>query len=139
MKLFQFTRENLLYFRKQIPRKNFLYFLKRKLFLYFGKQKPRENCLYFKKRKPEKNSLYFRKRNFSYILGKEYSEPCHNGTILIFQEMNIQHPGFFFQKWRFLPLYFFIFQEVTLRAQKMKKPLLKCFLYFGKETLLLQA
>ena len=28
------------YFRKQKPRKNFLYFLKRKLFLYFQKQKP---------------------------------------------------------------------------------------------------
>ena len=35
-----------LYFRKQNPRKNFLYFIKRKFFLYFGKQKPPKNSLY---------------------------------------------------------------------------------------------
>ena len=35
--------------------RSFLYFLKRKLFLYFGRRKPR------------KNSLYFRKRNFLII------------------------------------------------------------------------
>ena len=32
-------KENLLYLRKQKPQKNLLYFLKRKLFLYFRKQK----------------------------------------------------------------------------------------------------
>ena len=36
---------------KQKPQKNFLYFLKRKLFLYFGKRKPLENSLYIIKRK----------------------------------------------------------------------------------------
>ena len=40
MKLLSPPQEYFLYFRKQKPRKNFLCFLKRKLFFYFQKQKP---------------------------------------------------------------------------------------------------
>ena len=41
--------------------KNFLYFPKRKLFLYFGKQEPWKNSLHFRKRKSTLiNFLYFR-------------------------------------------------------------------------------
>ena len=53
-----------LYFRKSnflaLILRNFLYFLKRKLFLYFGTQKPRKNSLYFRKR----NFIKFEEVNF---------------------------------------------------------------------------
>ena len=55
-------RENFLYFRKQKPRKNVIYLLKRKLFLYFGKRKSQQNSLYFTK----KNRTYV-----SYVSGKD--------------------------------------------------------------------
>ena len=50
--------------------KKFLYFLKRKLFLYFGKQRPRK---------------------ISYVLGN--GTCLYFQTFLIFQERNIQNPG----------------------------------------------
>ena len=69
-----------LYFRKWIFLYqilwNFFYFLKKKLFLYFGKRKPRKKYFYFRKllifqevtfraRNPLlRNILYFRKSNF---------------------------------------------------------------------------
>ena len=53
--------------------RNFSYFLKRKLFLYFRKQKP------------TKKSLYFRKRNFFYISGNGNPEKR-----FIFQEVTLQ-------------------------------------------------
>ena len=36
------SRENFLYLKKRKPRRNLLYFLKRKLFLYFRKRKPQK-------------------------------------------------------------------------------------------------
>ena len=48
----------------------------------------------------------FKKWKFSYILGKAYSEPFHNRTFPIFQEMDVQNPGLYFWKWSFLPLFF---------------------------------
>ena len=45
MKLFSPPRENVLCFRKWKPLKNSLYFLKRKLFLYFWKREPSKNYL----------------------------------------------------------------------------------------------
>ena len=46
--------------------RNFLHFLKRKLFLYFGKRKPRKNSLHFRKR----NFLIFQET--SYVLGSNF-------------------------------------------------------------------
>ena len=47
-------KKNSLYFGKwnflTLILRNFLYFLNRKLSLYFGKRKPRKNSLYFRKR-----------------------------------------------------------------------------------------
>ena len=68
--------EKFLYFRKRKPRKNFSYFLKRKLFLYFRKREPGKKFLYFRKQnfqssKNEKKKttfkmfFYFRKLNCS--------------------------------------------------------------------------
>ena len=65
-----------------------MYFLERKLLLYFRKQKS------------QKNSLRLRELNFFYISG--------NGN----------------------PKKLLIFQEVTFRAQMMKKTTLKMFLIF---------
>ena len=48
--LYFLKRKLFSYFRKQKAQKNFLYFLKRKLFLYFPKWKPRTDFLYFSKR-----------------------------------------------------------------------------------------
>ena len=59
MEPFSPSPENLSFFRKRKPRKNFLYFLKGKLFLYF------ENL--------KKTYLYSRKQLF-YVSGKVYSE-----------------------------------------------------------------
>ena len=42
-------RENLLYFRKQKPRKNLFFLLKRKLILYFGRRRPPKGFLYFRR------------------------------------------------------------------------------------------
>ena len=53
--------------------RNFLYFLKRKLFLYFRKRKPRK-IPYIS---GNGTFLYFLKTNFSYISGKVYLEPWH--------------------------------------------------------------
>ena len=53
--------------------KNSLYFLKRKLFLYFGKRKPR------------KSSLYFRQRNF-FNLQEELSKPQKIKFLIFFQK-----------------------------------------------------
>ena len=50
MKLFNPPRENVLCFRKWKPLKNSLYFLKRKLFLYFWKREPSKNYLSSRKR-----------------------------------------------------------------------------------------
>ena len=71
MALFTPPRESLLYFRKRKPLKNFLYFLKRKLFLYFGKRKPRKNSLYFGKRKRLKT--YFSGSNFPFLKNEKNS------------------------------------------------------------------
>ena len=72
MELVTPPRENLLYFRKRKPLKNFLYFLKRKLFLYFGKRKPRKNSLYFRKRKRLKTP-YFSGSNFPFLKNEKNS------------------------------------------------------------------
>ena len=63
----------------------------------------------------KKNSLYLRKWNFSYISGKEYSEPWCNGTFL------------YFRKWSFLILYFSYISESNSPSSKNneKKPTLK--------------
>ena len=53
--------------------KNFLCFLKSKLFLYFGKQKQRKKFLIFHETEP------------FFIIGKEYLEAWHNETLLILQ------------------------------------------------------
>ena len=50
MKLFNPPQENVLCFRKWKPLKNSLYFLKRKLFLYFWKREPSKNYLSSRKR-----------------------------------------------------------------------------------------
>ena len=80
--------------------RNFLYFLKRKLFLYLGKGNP------------EKTSYNFSKEGFSYISGKGNSEknPYISGN------GNSKK--------------LLIFQEVTSRAQKIKNPTLKKLLIF---------
>ena len=53
------------------PRENFLSFLKKKLFLYFGKRKPGKDSLYFRKRKPKElltfQEVTFRARNIRKI------------------------------------------------------------------------
>ena len=68
--------------------KKFLYFLKRKLFLYFRKwnpalfttslknkrNPPREESLYFRKQKTRKKSCIFSKENCSYISVNGYSK-----------------------------------------------------------------
>ena len=66
----------------------FLYFLKRKLFLYFGNGNPERKFLYFRKgnflifleTKTLKNFLYFRKRNLLNSKNKKF---------LIFWEMEL--------------------------------------------------
>ena len=54
----------------------------------------------------------------SYISGKEYSEPLHNETFLIFQERNIQNSAItklsnISGNGAFYPYISVIFQEVT--------------------------
>ena len=103
--------------------RNFLYFIKRKFSLHFGKWKPR------------KNSLYFRKRNFfishetSYISGSNFPNSKNKKKnskkllikklllkkLLIFREMELSSP-----KLRKL----LIFQERTLKSRS------KIFFYF---------
>ena len=86
-----------LYFRKL----NFLIFYQKKAFLVFREVElfyisrngnpekipyisDNATFQYFLKRRPRNSSLYFRKRILSYISGKVYSEPWHNGTFLYF-------------------------------------------------------
>ena len=76
--------------------KNFLYFLKRKLSLYYRKRKPRKirhisgkgSLLYFRKRKPEKTS---------YISGSIFPSSENKKTtlkmFLVFQEMEVSSPN----------------------------------------------
>ena len=70
---FMFSPKKVLYFGKQKPRKNSLYFLKRKLFLHF------------RKRKPGKTSLRFMKRN-SFI----FQETESPKKLFIFQEVTFR-------------------------------------------------
>ena len=88
-----------------------------------------KNSLYFLK----KNPLIFRNLNFSYISGKEYSEPWHNGTFLYFRKGEYYNGTLlYFWKWSFLILYFSISGSNFPCSKNEKKKLLKCFLYFGK-------
>ena len=69
--------------------KNFLNFLKRKLFLYFRKHKPRESFLYFWNRKPQNFFYIFSRESLSYISGNGHPEKIlyisSNGTLLYFR------------------------------------------------------
>ena len=56
-----FTKKAFLIFWEAETPKDLLIFSQKKLFLYFGKRKPRKNSLYFRKLKPRINFLYFRK------------------------------------------------------------------------------
>ena len=60
MELSNYNFEKFLFFRKRKPRKNFLYFLKRKFFLYFGKRKPRKNFYISGNGNPKKTSCVSR-------------------------------------------------------------------------------
>ena len=70
-----------LYFGKQKPRKNYLYFRKQN-FLYFRKRKPPENFLYFRKH----DYLLFQEVTFRAQKAKEDSP---RKKFLIFQEMEV--------------------------------------------------
>ena len=90
----------------------------------------------------QKPFLTFRKWKFSYISGKAYSEPCHNGisytsgkvyfyilengTFTCVLGENFQ--GGKNEKKKILQM-FLIFQEMELSSPKLKKS----FLYFKKE------
>ena len=84
LKLSFFTTEKIPGNRTLILR-NFLYFLKRKLFLYFGKQNPQKNYLNFRERNflisfLKKVFLYFRKCIFRTLTDLEleaYSSPWY--------------------------------------------------------------
>ena len=67
---FQSTPRKCLIFQETETPKKFLTFIKRKLFLYFGKPKTENNSLYFRKR----NFLIFQETELSYISRKVYSE-----------------------------------------------------------------
>ena len=72
MEPFSPPQENLLYFRKWIPSKNLLYFLKRKLFLYFRNL---EKIMYIS---GNGTFLYFGKgifRTLAYLELEAYFEP----------------------------------------------------------------
>ena len=117
--------------------RNFLYFLKRKLFLYFGKQflifqetETLSNSLSSKNKKnpPRENFLYFEKwnflalilRNFLYFLKKKlflYSEKRKpRRKLLILQETELSY----------------ISENGTFKLEKWKNPLLNGSLYFRK-------
>ena len=70
-----------LYFGKQKPRKNYLYFRKQN-FLYFRKRKPPENFLYFRKH----DYLLFQEVTFRAQKAKEDSP---RKKFLIFQQMEV--------------------------------------------------
>ena len=106
----------------------FLYFLYRKLFLYFRKWKPR------------KNSLYFRKRNFltfqevSFLARKMKKKKKTQKKYLLFKEMERSSPKP--KKHKFLILSKKQKSLVkTLPPSLKKKTVLKIFLYFLKESL----
>ena len=91
--------------------RNFLYFLKKKIFLYFGKW----NFLIFQKRETPKKFLIFQETELFHK-----SENGNPGKISY-----ISGNG--------NPEKLLIFQEVTFRARKIKKnPPWKNFLYLGK-------
>ena len=85
---------NFLYFRKRKPRKNFLYFLKRKLFLYFGKDKlyvfqetelsciSGNNFLSSKNEKKKNTLLIFQKKLLIFQKMWLYSSKKLNKTLL---------------------------------------------------------
>ena len=57
-------RRKFILLQKTKSRKNFLYFLKRKLFLYFGKQKPQRKFLIFQETEAPKKLFIFYEVNF---------------------------------------------------------------------------
>ena len=72
-------------FRPQLQK-----FSLKKIRIFFPKKICSEKVSYIFSKKA---FLISRKWYFSYISGKEYSEPWHNRTFLIFRERNIQNPG----------------------------------------------
>ena len=63
----------IIYFRKRKPRKNLLDFLKGKLFFVSGNGDPEKMSYISGNGKPKKLFIFLEK-DFSYILGKVYSE-----------------------------------------------------------------
>ena len=109
-------REKFLYGRKiEISSsniKNFLHFLKRKLYLYLRKRKPpkkflifpsMKDCLIFQKTDTPKKQFIFQEKELSYISGNANPKKS-----LIFQEVT------------FRARKFFLFQEQLPKPQKLK-------------------
>ena len=121
---FYFRKHNFFMFEEQKPLTNFWYFLKRKLYLYFGKRNPEKNSLYFRKQ----NFLIFQKTNL--IISKRYIQnPVIFRTLTYSEHCQISMVKWL-QKWllfyipgneAFLSNIFLIFQKVNFWAWKVKR------------------
>ena len=125
-------QENFLYSREEKPQKNVLYFLKRKLFEYFGKQKPREKLFKFQEMETLKNSYISRSNFTSLKIRKFLYFSLYFLKFFIFQETENLKNFLYFRKQNFL-----IFQEMEnpknsyILGSKFTSLKIKKVLYFS--------